>query len=213
MDSPVEVFISYAHEDERYREQLGAHLGQMRNEGIISEWHDREIVAGKEWAGEIDKHIEIAQIILLLVSPDFLASEYCREIEMRRAMERHEAGEARVIPVIIRPADWNSAPFAKLQGLPKDGKPVTKWGNRDEAWLSVAKGIRRVIEQLESSSRAAATDVGDEIDPDWHQKLDRIEQTGTARYGPRHKKCRIGIDVKSRRDDKSRHVRRNAFYC
>lgn len=183
MSSGSEVFISYSHKDERYREQLGAHLSQLRNEGLVSDWHDRKIPPGSEWAEEIDQHVESAQLILLLISPDFLASNYCYEIEMRRALERHAAGSARVIPVILRPADWTSAPFTKLQALPKDGRAITKWGNRDEAWLNVIKGVRRVIyERDEQAIQTPSIDANDTIDPDWRQKLDRIEQTGTARY-------------------------------
>ncbi len=183
MSSDLEVFISYAHKDERFREQLGAHLSQLRHEDVISDWHDRRIVAGRQWAEEIDQHIESAGVILLLVSPDFLASQYCYEIEMQRALKRHAAGSAWVIPVILRPADWTSAPFAKLQALPRDGRPITKWGNRDEAWLDVVKGIRRVIRKRdEETIRRPSIDASDAIDPDWRQKLDRIVQTGTARY-------------------------------
>lgn len=145
---PVLVFFSYTHKDEALRDELAVHLAMLKREGTISEWHDRRIGAGQEWAGEIDANLEAAHTILLLVSPDFLASDYCYDIEVRAAMRRHEAGEARVIPVILRPCDWSRAPFSKLQGLPKDAKPVTLWPNRDEAFLDVAKGIRRVAEEM-----------------------------------------------------------------
>jgi hypothetical protein len=104
---------------------LETHLALLRHEGVIASWHDRKIVAGQEWKGQIDRHLDEADIILLLVSADFLASDYCYEIEMQRALARHQAGEACVIPVIIRAVDWNSAPFANLQALPKDAKPVS----------------------------------------------------------------------------------------
>jgi hypothetical protein len=92
--------------------------------------------------------VSAAKIILLLVSSDFIASDYCYDIEMKRALEKHRAGEARVIPIILHPCDWERATFAKLQTLPKDAKPVTKWSNRDEAWTDVARGIRKVVEEL-----------------------------------------------------------------
>lgn len=100
----IAVFYSYAHEDESLREQLEKRLSMLRRQGLISEWHDRQIAAGTEWAQEIDAHLETASVILLLVSSDFLASDYCYDIEMQRALERHARSEARVIPVILRPS-------------------------------------------------------------------------------------------------------------
>jgi len=143
----VEVFFSYAHEDEGLRDELAKHLKLLQREGAISMWHDRRIVAGDEWKGAIDARLESAGIILLLISPDFIASDYCWDVEVKRAMARHAAGEARVIPIILRPCDWQSAPFGKLQGLPKDAKPVTSWEDRDKALLDVVLGIRRVAEE------------------------------------------------------------------
>jgi hypothetical protein len=109
---PVEVFISYSHKDDPLREKLDTHLSLLRRQGVIAAWHDRRIAAGQEWARAIDEHLERAAVILLLVSADFLASDYCYDREMRRALERHDAGEARVIPVILRPVNWHEAPFA-----------------------------------------------------------------------------------------------------
>ena len=117
-------------------------------QGLIHAWHDREIGAGQEWEGSIDENLEAANVILLLVSSSFLASPYCRDTEMKRALERHEAGEARVIPIIVRPVDWAGASFGKLQALPKNAEPVTSWSNRDEAWVDVARGIRKAVEEL-----------------------------------------------------------------
>jgi uncharacterized protein (UPF0297 family) len=146
----ISIFYSYAHEDELLRQQLEKHLAVLRRQGLISEWYDRQIIAGTEWVHEIDTHLETASIILLLVSPDFIASDYCYESEMNRAIERHKAGEALVIPIILRPVDWHGSPFGNLQALPKDGKPVTSWTNRDEAFLDIAEGLRRVIEQQQT---------------------------------------------------------------
>ncbi|HEX2076737.1 MAG TPA: TIR domain-containing protein [Longimicrobium sp.] len=145
---PVLVFISYAHEDEELRKELTRHLAMLKHQGIISEWHDREISPGREWGGEIDAHLKAAHIILLLVSSDFLASKYCYDIEVKAAMQRHETEEARVIPVILRLCDWSHAPFGKLQALPKGAVPVMRWTDRDEAFLDVAQGIRSVAEEM-----------------------------------------------------------------
>jgi len=120
----------------------------LKRDGVIQGWHDRRISGGQEWNGGIDAHMKSADIILLLVSSDFLASNYCYDIEVATAMERHEAKEARVVPVILRPCDWTTAPFGKLQALPKDAKPVRKWSDQDEAFLDIAKGIRRVAEEI-----------------------------------------------------------------
>ena len=146
--SAIELFYSYSHEDEELRQQLENHLSILRRQGVITDWHYRQIGAGREWEGEIDAHLNAARIILLLISSDFIASDYCYDIEMQRAMERHEAGEARVIPVILRPVDWEEAPFGQLQALPTGVRPVTRWEDQDEAFTDIARGIREVVEEL-----------------------------------------------------------------
>src|SRR5262245_20803108 len=144
----VEVFFSYSHKDEDLQNELSKHLALLKRQRVITAWHDRRIGAGKEWKNEIDEHLNTADIILLLVSSDFLASDYCYDVEVETAMKRHEEGEARVIPVILRPVDLKGAPFGKLQALPRDARPVTDWSNRDEAFLNVAQGIRDAAEKL-----------------------------------------------------------------
>ena len=140
----MSLFYSYSHKDEALRKKLETHLSLLKDQRVIRDWHDRRIAAGTEWDGAISQNLENAEIILLLVSADFLASRYCHDVEIKRAMERHEAGSARVIPVILRPVDWHTAPFGKLQALPSNGKPVTTWKNRDEAFTDIARGIREV---------------------------------------------------------------------
>jgi hypothetical protein len=144
----ISLFSSYAHKDEALRDELDTHLALLRNQGTISSWHDRSIPVGSEWDAEISENLESAQIILLLVSANFLASEYIWGKELKRAMERHEAGEARVIPITLKPCDWHSAAFGKLQALPKGAKAVTKWSDRDEAFTDVALGIRKTVEGM-----------------------------------------------------------------
>jgi hypothetical protein len=144
----IEVFYSYSHADESLRDQLQKHLALLKRQGVIANWHDRGISAGSEWKKQIDDHLESAGIILLLVSADFLASDYCYDVEMMRALERHEQGEARVIPIILRPCDWMESQFGKLEALPRDAKPVTTWSDPDEAFLDVARGIRAVAREL-----------------------------------------------------------------
>ncbi|MCG8362368.1 MAG: toll/interleukin-1 receptor domain-containing protein [Pseudanabaenales cyanobacterium] len=147
----VEVFFSYAHKDEDLRDELAKHLSILKRQGVITAWYDRDIDAGREWAKEIDQHLNSAQIILLLISPDFMALDYCYDIELERAMKRHEAGEARVIPIILRPVDWSGAAFSKLQALPKNAQPITDWTSRDQAFMDAARGIRVAIEELETT--------------------------------------------------------------
>ena len=136
------VFFSYCHADEKLRDQLEVQLSMLKRQGVIETWHDRRIGAGQDFANEIDDHVNSDEIVLLLVSPDFIASNYCYEIEMRRAMERHELGEAVVIPVILRPCEWTQAPFGKLNAVPRDGVPVTRSVDIDEALLQVARAVR-----------------------------------------------------------------------
>jgi hypothetical protein len=147
------VFFSYSHKDEALRDQLESHLALLRNEGLIDAWHDRRIVAGDEFDSTIFSNLEAADVILLLVSSDFMNSAYCFSREMKRAMERHHEGSARVIPVILRQCDWQSAPFGKLMVLPQDGKPVVLWADRDEAFTNVARSVRAAVTQ--AGGRAA----------------------------------------------------------
>src|SRR3989442_1215578 len=149
---PIKIFFCYAREDELLLNKLKTHLKPLQRQGLIDLWHDRDISAGREWEQEIKKHMNAVQIILLLVSPDFMDSDYCYGIEMQRAIERHERGEARVIPIIIRNVYWQGAPFGKLQALPKDGKPVTSWRNRAEAFVDITKELQRAVEELTSRS-------------------------------------------------------------
>lgn len=146
----IKVFFSYAREDEKLKEKLDNHLSGLKQEGKIRGWHDRQILPGEIWEDEIKQHLKSAHVILFLISSDFMASVYCNEVEVKEAMKRHDAGEARVIPIVLRDLDWDTTVFAKkkIQALPKDAKAVTLWQNEDEAFKNVAVGIRRVVEEL-----------------------------------------------------------------
>jgi internalin A len=151
MDTPrqaVRLFYSYSHKDETLHNELETHLKLLQRQGWLETWHDRKIEAGEEWKQKIDDNLERADIILLLVSADFIASDYCYEREMGRALERHEKSEAYVIPVIIRDINWSNAPFAKLTALPTNWRAVTVWENKDSAWRDVSEGITRVVEEM-----------------------------------------------------------------
>ena len=144
----VKLFFSYSHKDEDLRDELVKHLTILKRQNIIAPWQDRDIEAGAEWNEEIQRHLNEAQIILLLISANFIASDFCWDNEMDQAMKRHEAGTAVVIPIVLSSCDWKGAPFGKLQGLPKDMKPVKDWPDHDQAWFNVEQGIRRVAEKL-----------------------------------------------------------------
>ncbi len=146
--SSLKLFYCYAREDRALRDELDLHLSGLKRQRYITSWSDREIAPGIEWEQKIDTHLNTADIILLLVSPHFMASDYCYGIEMERALQRHLAGTARVIPIVMRPVDWHGAPFSTLQMLPTDAKPITRWPDRDEAFWDVASNIRLMIQEL-----------------------------------------------------------------
>jgi WD40 repeat protein len=143
--APIEVFYSYADADEDLRGELDKHLSLLQRQGLIATFHRRLIAPGMDWAETLDQHLNAASVILLLISADFVASDYCYGIEMQSVMERQRAGEAHVIPVLLRPVDWQSAPFGKLKAFPCNGRPVTSWPNRDEAFADIVQGIRAAL--------------------------------------------------------------------
>ncbi|HEY1352327.1 MAG TPA: toll/interleukin-1 receptor domain-containing protein [Ktedonobacteraceae bacterium] len=145
---PIKLFYCYAREDQTLRKELGNHLALLRRQGHIREWYDGEILPGNSWEPEIKHQLNRSHIILLLVSPDFIASDFCYCTEMKQAIERHQRGVARVIPVLLRSADCTDAPFSSLQMLPSNALPVTGAPDRDEAFKDVAEGIRRVVMDL-----------------------------------------------------------------
>ncbi len=149
---PLELFFSYSHEDLQLRNKLESHLASLKAKKAIACWHDRQIGAGTDWQRLIDENLNRAAIILLLVSSDFMSSDYCTGIEMTRALERHQIGDARVIPVILRPCDWKDTPFSELQALPSSGRPVTRWPDLDEAFLDVVTAIGVAIKELNQVS-------------------------------------------------------------
>jgi hypothetical protein len=145
----IDVFISYAHEDRELREELAKHLSSLRNVGIINDWFDGDIGVGTEWEKQLLDHLNRAQIILLLVSADFIASKFCYNIEMPQALARHKENRARVIPIILRSTSWEETPFARLEVLPTGGKAITLWPTHDEAFVDVVSGIKRAIRDLQ----------------------------------------------------------------
>lgn len=145
---PLNVFLSYAHEDRRLKNQLVTALRGLSREYGIQVWNDQEILPGNEWEAEIAKQLEQADIILLLISSDFINSEFIYQQELKQAMKRHENKEARVVPIILRPCDWRGQIYGKLQALPEGVRPVTKWSNRDEAFTAISQELRKVMNLL-----------------------------------------------------------------
>jgi hypothetical protein len=174
------VFFSYSHVDQDLRDQIETHLTMLKRQGVIETFHDRRIPAGNEVDHSISDKLESADVILLLVSSDFLASTYCYDVEMRRALERHESGAARVIPVILRRCDWQVAPFGKLMATPLDGKPIKSFPDLDEGFLQVVHAVRQAV--TDGGGRSART-------PDFAQT---VPQFATERpSGPRSSNLKL----------------------
>jgi hypothetical protein len=153
----VSVFFSYSHSDEGSRNELEKHLAMLKRQGLIAAWHDRRILAGEKLDQEIDQSLIEADLVLLLVSPDFLASEYCYSREMNKALEMRGQGRAWVIPIILEHCDWRQSPLGELLACPKDGKPVADYPNPNKAFNEITQEIRRVVEGIESKRSRTAT--------------------------------------------------------
>lgn len=158
MAEPLEIFFSYTHADDAWRGKIEKSLSTLKRQNLIKIWSDHNILGGSEWEDILNSHLQSAPIILLLISPEFIDSDYCYSTELDQAIKLHEAKRACVIPIILRPTDWTKGtPFARLQALPRDGKPLSTWADKDEALLQVAKGIRRVVENIQKNSPVAST--------------------------------------------------------
>ena len=146
----VKIFYSYSHKDEELRDLFEIHMSGLKRTGHVEQWHDRKILPGSYWDRDINLNIESADLILFLVSSDFLSSDYCYNVEVIKAIERHSLQECIVIPIILRHCDWEGAPFEHIQGLPKDMHPVTSkyWHNIDEAFTYIAKELKKTIKQI-----------------------------------------------------------------
>lgn len=143
----MKAFLSYSHRDERSLDRLRVHLAQLKREGSLSEWYDREIPAGGTIDQEIDHHLSECELFIALVSPDFIASDYCHDVEMATALQRHEDGTLHFVPVILSQCDWRSTPMGKLKALPRDGQPIGEWHNQESAYFDVAQELRALVTQ------------------------------------------------------------------
>lgn len=162
--SKLKVFVSYAHKDESFRKDLEIYLSLLKRQEIIEIWTDRQILAGSSWETEISDNLESADLIIPLISPDFIASDYCYEIEMARAIEKHDIQQSLIVPIVIRPCAWKNSPFVNFQALPFEGKPISSWNDKDEAWLNVYEGIKNVCTNF-IQQRSISNDVLKSIKP------------------------------------------------
>jgi len=153
----VKIFISYAHEDKQYCERLVSHLAYLERNKKVEIWSDVDILPGQEWAKSINFRMTEADIILFLVSSDFIASDYCYQIELPAALERYNKNETVIIPIILRPTDWLDTLLGNFQALPKGGKPINNWGNQERAYLDIVSGLKKVISNLKSQAKINPT--------------------------------------------------------
>lgn len=145
----VKVFLSYSHVDEKFKEKLDIHLAPLkRSNKKLEVWQDRELKAGTKFDEEIKKHLKEDDIIILLISADFINSDYCYEVEMKTAFERMEKKEAVVVPVIVRPCYWKKTPLGDIQALPKDGNPISKYQDEDDAYVEIVESISNIIDNF-----------------------------------------------------------------
>lgn len=155
MARAARIFVSYAHEDVELKHELDKHLAGLRRSGRVEVWSDRELLAGAEWERTVAAELEGADIILLLVSADFAASDFIWDEELRVALDRHDEGSAAVVPIILRSCAWDDLPFARLQVLPPDGRPVSDHDDRDRALTEVAEGIERLVDTVRAIGGAS----------------------------------------------------------
>ncbi|WP_320053790.1 TIR domain-containing protein [uncultured Acetobacteroides sp.] len=177
----INIFFAYSREDSALRDRLDKHLSGLKRKNYVNTWYDGKIDAGKEWEKEIDTNLSKADIVLLLISADFIASDYCYDVEMTKAISRHEKGDAVIIPIILNPCDWSDLPFSKIQGLPQNGKPITSthWENSEIALNEVAKSIKDIVENLlktKNKRLKAISEILNEKDNELKITLQQLEE-------------------------------------
>ena len=166
---PTKIFISYAHANESFKDDLVGHLKGIERLVEVDVWDDRRLEGGDLWREEIDAALQNCTIALLLVSKEFIASKFIAEVEIPELLKRHADGELRVVPIIIRPCVWEPHNYSRFQVLPKDGKPVSTYSEendeREMAWTTIAKKVfdwcrspQPTVPSASSSTPAACAD-------------------------------------------------------
>jgi TIR domain len=145
---PIKVFYSYAHADREWQERLASHLEVFKQQKRLTEWDISAIQPGTELSKEIDHQLSTSDLILLLLSSHYLASRYCSTMEMPRAIEQHERGKARTIPILLSPVSWKQIPPGALQVLPSNRIPLTQWSKSEEALTSIAEEIGHIVDGM-----------------------------------------------------------------
>lgn len=191
--SKISMMVSYSHRDEEYRKRLQTALSPLRRLGLIDVWSDHRIAPGADVDSKISEAIESVDVVLLLVSPDFIHSDYCYEKELAVALRRHEANDCVVLPVIVRACDWTSLPFGRLKASPSDGKPISAWSDADEAWLDVVKAVRELADnsaiKRNNSETAPLRTTRDSL----KEEFLRLTQTYESRGSPLLGACTTGL--------------------
>ncbi|MGE3709459.1 MAG: toll/interleukin-1 receptor domain-containing protein [Hyphomicrobiaceae bacterium] len=150
----VDAFISYSHADEVALGRLHKHLSMLQRDNLLNAWTDHAILAGARFDEAIAETLESSSLFLALVSPDYLSSRYCYDVEFKRALALEKQGKLRIVPIILQPCDWKNSPLSSFLALPKDGKPVSEWTNENNAYLDVVTNLRRIIDELSGSAPA-----------------------------------------------------------
>src|SRR5258706_6331876 len=177
--NPLKVFYCYAKEDEELRDQLTNHLTPLRRVRKLTLWLDVMIQAGSDWKLEVEKHLQEADIILLLISPDFMASDYCYNLQLTVAFNYYEAGKVDIIPIILRPVLWEETPIKRLPIiLPTSKIAVSLWPNHDQAFMNIAAGIRDVVQAKLSNSRSLPSN-----------EIDSLNQLGKSVFSTQCPQC------------------------
>jgi hypothetical protein len=178
LSDPLRIYYSYSQSDmdSEFLEMLDNHLSLLEKNGIIESWHKKKLLPGDLLSKEVDQHFEKANIILSLISIEYLSQDYNFDIEIKRAMERHACGHVKLIPILLRPVDWQATPFAKIKPLPNNGKPISLWSDKEEAFAEVAMGIRSIVENWHITIIATDTNI------EWHLKLDGILENFSIEY-------------------------------
>ncbi len=141
----VKLFVSYAEKDRQFSEDFNTHLAVLRRAGQLDNWTNNHIMPGANWDDEIKQQLQESDIVVLLVSADFIASDYINDVIVHNSIEQHKKGEIIIIPVIVRPCDFQSLPISKFQALPRNAKPISRWEDQDEAWAEVIDQVRKVV--------------------------------------------------------------------
>lgn len=149
----MKLFLSYSHQDEELKNQFETHLSQFKRDKLIESWNDRKITPGENWCKEISIHLEDADIIIFLISSDFIASDYCCEIEVKKGIQQHNEGKSILVPIVVRPCNWKDMEIGKFQALPTDLKPIVTWNNKDEGWLNVIFGLKKLINEFKEEKK------------------------------------------------------------